>query len=116
MHNFDYRTAMKRAIIDYILLDYSERVRVNVLEIPTRFKPSVIRAPVPWRNNYLISKQFCRHNLFTTHSIVQRVSHTQLIVTTYHSSEIRSLCLMKCPSEMLQNLTYFIYTKTQNCL
>ena len=74
--NFNYRTAMKRAIIDYILLDYSERVRVNVLEIPTRFKPSVIRAPVPWRNNYLISKQFCRHNLFTTHNIIQRVSHT----------------------------------------
>ena len=31
-----------------------------------------------------------------------------------HSSEIRGLCLMKCPSEMLQNLPYFIYTKTQS--
>ena len=30
---------------------------------------------------------------------------------TVHSSEIRSLCLMKCPSKMLQNLPYFIHKK-----
>ena len=30
----------------------------------------------------------------------------------YHSSEIRDLCLMKWPSEMLQNLQYFWNTKT----
>ena len=32
-----------------------------------------------------------------------------------HSSEIRGLCLMKWPGETLQNLPYFIYTKTQSC-
>ena len=32
-----------------------------------------------------------------------------------HSSEIRGLCLMKCPSKTLQNLLYFIHTKTQSC-
>ena len=32
-----------------------------------------------------------------------------------HSSEIRGLYLMKCPRETLQNLLYFIYTKTQSC-
>ena len=36
-------------------------------------------------------------------------------VKIYHSSEIRDLCLMKWHGEMLQNLTYFIYTKTQSC-
>ena len=35
--------------------------------------------------------------------------------TTLHSSEIRSFCLIKWPCEMFQNLTYFIYTKTQRC-
>ena len=30
-----------------------------------------------------------------------------------HSSEIRGLFLMKCPSEMLQNLSYFWNMKTQ---
>ena len=32
-----------------------------------------------------------------------------------HSSEKRGVCLMKSSSEMLQNLPYFIYTKTQSC-
>ena len=32
-----------------------------------------------------------------------------------HSSELRGFCLMKWPGEMLQNLPYFIYTKTQIC-
>ena len=31
-----------------------------------------------------------------------------------HSSKIRGLCSMKWPSELLQNLPYFIYTKTQS--
>ena len=31
------------------------------------------------------------------------------------SFEKRGLCLMKSSSEMLQNLAYFIYTKTQSC-
>ena len=30
-----------------------------------------------------------------------------------HSSEKRGLCLMKSSNELLQNLPYFIYTKTQ---
>ena len=34
---------------------------------------------------------------------------------TLHSSEIKGFCLMKWPSETLQNLPYFIYTKTQSC-
>ena len=32
--------------------------------------------------------------------------------TVLHSSEIRGLLLMKCPSKMLQNLLYFWNTKT----
>ena len=32
-----------------------------------------------------------------------------------HSSEIRGFSLMKWPDETLQNLPYFIYTKTQSC-
>ena len=32
-----------------------------------------------------------------------------------HSSQFQGLCLMKSSSETLQNLPYFIYTKTQSC-
>ena len=69
----NYRIAEKRAIVDYVLLDPSERVRVNVLEVPHRFKTSLIRAPVPWKTNYIVAWQYCRHNLFITNCIVQRI-------------------------------------------
>ena len=36
-------------------------------------------------------------------------------VLPIHSSEIRGLCLMKSPREMLQNLLYLVYKKTQGC-
>ena len=35
------------------------------------------------------------------------------IAISFHSSEIRGLCLMKWPGETLQNLPYLIYAKTQ---
>ncbi len=72
----DYRVAEKRSIVDYVLMDPSERVRVNVPKVPRMFKPSIIRAPVPWRQSFLVSKQFCRHNLFITNPIVQRIRST----------------------------------------
>ena len=41
-----------------------------------------------------------------TRNFVQQVNYYQ------HSSEIRGLCSTKCSSEMLQNLLYFMYKKT----
>ena len=38
-----------------------------------------------------------------------------LLLLTFHSSEIRGLCLMKWPGETLQNLPYFMIMKTQSC-
>ena len=46
--------------------------------------------------------------VFKFHSVITCHSQTT-IPNTYHSSEIRGLCLMKWPSETLQNLTYFVY-------
>ena len=40
---------------------------------------------------------------------------TEMFTKLNHSSEIRGLCLKKWPTEMLQNLPYFLYTKTQVC-
>ena len=38
----------------------------------------------------------------------------EFTIDVYHSSEIRCFCLMKWPGKTLQNLPYFIYTKTQS--
>ena len=42
--------------------------------------------------------------------LTSQVQHTYI----YHSSEKRDFCLLKSSSNMLQNLAYFIYTKTQS--
>ena len=34
---------------------------------------TVIRAPVPWHQSFVLSSQFCRHNLFITHPILIRI-------------------------------------------
>ena len=45
-----------------------------ILQVPKlSYEPPLIRAPVPWRNSYLISKQFCRHNLFTTNPVMLKL-------------------------------------------
>ena len=36
----------------------------------------------------------------------------EVAMPLHHSSEIGGLCLMKWPSEILQNLPYFMYKKT----
>ena len=40
--------------------------------------------------------------------LAENSPYYEALKVRFHSSEIRSLCLMKCPSETLQNLSYFI--------
>ena len=47
---------------------------MSVPQVPKlSYNPPLIRAPVPWRNSYLISKQFCRHNLFITNPVMLKL-------------------------------------------
>ena len=58
--NSEYVSAVKRAVVDYVLMDEKERKRINVRKVPKRFATRVIRAPVPWHQSFLTAKQFCR--------------------------------------------------------
>ena len=71
-----FRLAEKKAIVDYVLLDPAEKLRTGVYNIPQEYQSCIIRAPVPWRTNLLVAKQFCRHNLFTTNPIIMRIRST----------------------------------------
>ena len=73
---FFYREAERKAIVNYVLLDTAEKLRTGVSEVPSRYKSSIIRAPVPWRQSHLVAKQYCRHNLFTTNPIIVRIRLT----------------------------------------
>ena len=56
----EYLSAVKRSVVDYVLLDAGERKRINVHRVPKRFAIRVIRAPVPWHQSFITAKQFCR--------------------------------------------------------
>ncbi|XP_076804189.1 dynein axonemal heavy chain 3-like isoform X1 [Clavelina lepadiformis] len=65
-YDFSYR----KAIIDYILSDDTERRRVHVAAIPRPFLLHTIRAPVPWRSSCLSARDFCKRSLFTVSSLM----------------------------------------------
>lgn len=47
----DYDLAIRKAIVDYILLDPSERQRVKIQNTPKTFHYHTIRAPIAWHDN-----------------------------------------------------------------
>ena len=49
----DYVTAAKRSVLDYLLLDKEERERLGISVRPGPWEPRVVRAPVPWHQNFL---------------------------------------------------------------
>ena len=70
----DYITAAKRSVLDYILLDTEERARLGISLRPEPWQPRVVRAPVPWHQNFLQAKQFCRHNLFSLNTVMIKLN------------------------------------------
>ena len=70
----DYVVAAKKSILDYILLDKEEKERLNISVRPEAWQPRVIRAPVPWHQNFLQSSQFCRHHLFSLNTVMIKLN------------------------------------------
>jgi dynein heavy chain len=46
----DYDLAIRKAIVDYILLDPHERQRVKIQNVPKPFRLRTIRAPISWHD------------------------------------------------------------------
>ncbi|XP_058475903.1 dynein axonemal heavy chain 3-like [Solea solea] len=66
----DYFFSLKKSIVDYILLDPSERQRLCISSIPKLFPRRVIRAPVPWSANYKKTHMWQSQHLFTVNHIM----------------------------------------------
>ena len=68
-------------------------------------------------SNYLLSyEEYISLLLFITLDYKDISLKMSIVLQLYyHSSQFHSLCLTKSSSETLQNLPYFIYTKTQSC-
>ncbi|GCB71663.1 hypothetical protein scyTo_0001655 [Scyliorhinus torazame] len=62
--HIDYDCSLRKAIVNYILKDPSERMRLFVSSVPRPFPQRVIRAPVPWHNAYGKAKAWNESHLF----------------------------------------------------
>ncbi|KAA3677197.1 dynein heavy chain, axonemal [Paragonimus westermani] len=61
----DYNHALRKAIVDYILLDPEERKRLFIQWLPVPYPSYVVRAPVPWHEKRRHAFNFCQQSLFT---------------------------------------------------
>ncbi|XP_028395151.1 dynein heavy chain 3, axonemal-like isoform X1 [Dendronephthya gigantea] len=81
----DYIFSIRKAIVDYILMDPSEKVRLSISAIPKPFPRRTIRAPVPWHNSYQRGKDMVIKNVFTTNPVMMEIQN----VWTNRFSQVR---------------------------
>lgn len=68
-----FKWALKKAIVDYILMDPAERVRIKVFQVEQSYQPRIVRGPIPWHNNYVTCREVMRNTLFLCHPILVRL-------------------------------------------
>jgi dynein heavy chain len=66
----DYNQSLRKAILDYILLDPEGRKHLNIHTYPTDYPSIAIRAPVPWHSTFVISSHVLHHKLFIVNPIL----------------------------------------------
>ncbi|KAF3707583.1 Dynein heavy chain 3, axonemal Axonemal beta dynein heavy chain 3 [Channa argus] len=66
----DYYFSLKKSIVNYILMDPSERQRLSISNVPKSFPWRVIRAPVPWGTSCREVHMWLRQHLFTVNQIL----------------------------------------------
>uniref|UniRef100_A0A7M4FUM3 Dynein axonemal heavy chain 3 n=1 Tax=Crocodylus porosus TaxID=8502 RepID=A0A7M4FUM3_CROPO len=71
----DYHLSLMKAIVDYILMDPTERKRLFIRSFPRSFPQRVIRAPVPWHNTYQEMKDWNESHLFIVNPMMHTLQH-----------------------------------------
>lgn len=69
----DYKYSIRFAIIDHILLDPAERIRLFVDKIPLSYPVLHIRAPMPWHQSIITSTHYNHHHLFIGNEILRNI-------------------------------------------
>jgi len=66
----NYDLAIRKSIVDYILLDPNERQRVKIQNIPKTFRLCIIRAPISWHDTMDQTKKDLLITLHTNNPIM----------------------------------------------
>jgi hypothetical protein len=86
LNSFFFRSAEKKSIIDYLLLDPAEKLRTNIMHTPSSYKSSVIRAPVPWKQSRVVAQQYCRQSSYKkSHAKCHTIYDSQLVCQEVNS-------------------------------
>lgn len=68
-----YNYALKKAMVDYILLDDAEKLRLRIYNVPKPHPHFFLRGPYPWHSSITVSKEIIRNTLFLVHPILVRM-------------------------------------------
>ncbi|KAL8585021.1 Dynein heavy chain 3, axonemal [Nucella lapillus] len=71
----DYVMSGCKAIVDYILKDPEEKVRLHIAATPKPWPHRVIRAPVPWHDTYQAMKEWNEESLFLTNPVMLKLQN-----------------------------------------
>ncbi|XP_062847578.1 dynein axonemal heavy chain 3 [Trichomycterus rosablanca] len=85
----DYDFSIRKSIVDYILEDHKERERLSISSVPRSFPRRVIRAPVPWNQNYRDAHIWNTQHLFTVNPMMLHLQ--ELWINNF--SDLRFVCL-----------------------
>lgn len=103
-----YDLAVRRAIVDYILLDPNERQRVKIQNVPKIFRLRTIRAPIEWHDTMADTK---KDLLITLHGNNPIMSALQILWDDVYAHQrlISFQDLMNAPFPMIpQDFEKFI--------
>ena len=68
---YNHVTAMKQGIIDYILIDPNERIRLEIPPVLDRYEIVTARAPVPWHDSLTSLRAGIKESLFITNPVMK---------------------------------------------
>ncbi|XP_048576009.1 dynein axonemal heavy chain 3 isoform X2 [Nematostella vectensis] len=71
----DYDFSVRKAIVDYVLKDPSEKNRLHIKSTPKPFPQRTVRAPVPWHTPYRQSWDINAKNLFITNPVMMEIQN-----------------------------------------
>lgn len=92
---YNHVTAVKQGIVDYILIDPQERLRLEIPPVMDRYEIISARAPVPWHNDLISVRKEIEENLYITNramtsllDIFSKFENLRIIDTSVLTSSI----------------------------
>ena len=92
---YNHVTAVKQGIVDYILIDPNERIRLEIPPVFDKYEIVTARAPVPWHENLQFVRERIEENLFITNramtnllEIFSKYENLRIVDTSVFTSSI----------------------------